>query len=578
VFAHQLKHGVQFSDREDVKPVALENMMWGLATLQVHPNRQSLVIIAEAASSALEKFKVHEFTIIMWAFARLGVYQETLFSQAFRMIRRSPLLRKKIHPQGIANLLWAFARYFEKSDSADLQGAVTALVPTCHSLVPHFKPQELGCVLCSLSKLGKSWGEDENLDQLFIAIAWTGTDTAFLDSVSFPTVVNILGAYARFMGDQNGKVVPCSNFVMNLICLCVKFESKLTPQSVLTILDSLPQDFSSTPQVDEALVVLASTVIRTIESFPSSRLCLVASRLGGLIGELLQQNGLLDVLMGDCGYESSWDLGVEQFDGTSYYSEEPTDLVAAQQSDPFGWPQQCGPAYVRFTSASWLRPELVEVRNPCLGINAEPARVTMSEHAGLRQAQPATSAVIEEFSDTSGVPGGKATIMFEVLSEAAFDTCVVKIECCVECCVLDICSEMVYDTVEIALDIGKTIPNTQILSLSKLQEGEHKISFTLRTSSGDEHHTTFSLSVARDQSSSSQLCAKEFQKGGVDLLDRCRVVKTSTFGSAGSSTCAGGASHAGEVCEEYPESSEDQDSTCGDMQNLALSRLPAAEE
>jgi hypothetical protein len=113
-FAERVSPKSQSSEQEKILPVALENMMWGLATMRTQPHRRSMAVIADAALDALEDFKTHEFTIILWAFARLGFFPEHLFSHAARLIARSPVLRNKMHPQGIANLFWAFAKYAEK--------------------------------------------------------------------------------------------------------------------------------------------------------------------------------------------------------------------------------------------------------------------------------------------------------------------------------------------------------------------------------------------------------------------------------------------------------------------------------
>jgi hypothetical protein len=280
--------------REVVKPVALENMMWALATMQVHPKRQSVIAIADVTRLALRDFKVHEFTITMWAFARLGVYHERLFSDAAELVQSSPTLRSQMHEQGIANILWAFAKCAEKDASEQFSVAVTALLPTCQKLLPKLKPQELGCMLCSLSKLGKPWGENQTMDKIFFAAAARmGTDSHYLASSSFQSVVNSLGAYARFMRGQQGTVEPVAKCVMNLICLCPRFEDKFDAQPLLTILESLPLEWAPTPQVERALETVACAIVRKIDSFPQpwlARLVTVAKRFPGEPWRLIAAN------------------------------------------------------------------------------------------------------------------------------------------------------------------------------------------------------------------------------------------------------------------------------------------------
>lgn len=89
---------------KDVSPVALENVMWGLATIHVHPKAKTLQMLANASLMHLRFFKVHEFTITLWAFARLGACNERLFTSAAHLVETLPAIRKNMHSQGIANL------------------------------------------------------------------------------------------------------------------------------------------------------------------------------------------------------------------------------------------------------------------------------------------------------------------------------------------------------------------------------------------------------------------------------------------------------------------------------------------
>jgi hypothetical protein len=284
-FALRLKPCDPSKQREVVKPVALENMMWGLATMQVHPKRQSILAIAEATLEALDDFKVHEMTITLWAFARLGSHHDRLFAAAAKLVQRSSAVRSKMHAQGIANLLWAFAKCAEKDDSDQFSVAVNALLPTCLKLLPSLKPQELGCMLCSLSKLGKPWGEDASMDRIFSSAASTSFENNFVAGCSFQAIVNTLGAYSRFMRGQQGSLEPVLMLMTKLLCACPRFEAKFDAQSLLTILEALPEDLPPSPAVEVALANMAFAVVRMLNTFPQPWLHRVVSLSNRFPGE-----------------------------------------------------------------------------------------------------------------------------------------------------------------------------------------------------------------------------------------------------------------------------------------------------
>jgi len=127
-------------------PVTVTNMSWALATARVQVKKEALLTIADAAVAALKNFKAHELSITLWAFARLNSGHDHFFSQAALLLCTSSHLREDIHSQGIANLLWAFARHMQ---ACVLQGAFKA-----YAYVPPFAARiatsgtGLNCVGC----------------------------------------------------------------------------------------------------------------------------------------------------------------------------------------------------------------------------------------------------------------------------------------------------------------------------------------------------------------------------------------------------------------------------------------------
>lgn len=265
-------------DRDTVNGAALENMMWGLATMQVHPKPKTLNALAEATLRILQQFKVHEFTITLWAFARLGSCHEQLFNAGAALILKSAVLRRSLHPQGVANLMWAFAKYSEKGSTLAFQKVATVLLPACQKLLLEFKPQELGCVLCSLSKLGKIWGEDPTIDHIFVSAAYGLSEGShFFTDLSLQSIVNMLSAYGRLMAGQQGQVALVRNLVVRLLCMCPRFAAELDGPTSLTILESAPVLQYCLPELEQALAVVATVASNHIEEYSPSSLARLAA-------------------------------------------------------------------------------------------------------------------------------------------------------------------------------------------------------------------------------------------------------------------------------------------------------------
>jgi hypothetical protein len=512
--------------KESIKPVALENMMWGLATLQVYPSRESLWCIAEATLYALPDFKVHEFTIILWAFARLGVYHDGLFTKASYLAQRSAMIRSSMHPQGIANLLWAFARYSERHRSGQFASTVAALLPTCMHLLPQLKPQELGCMLSSLSKLGKPWGEDASMDEIFMSAARRGVDLEPLHGPSLPTVVSILAAYSRFMGVHREVVEPCRKFMIQLVTCCPQFESSFTPQSLLSLLQVMPAVVSPSQDFHQALATIGSAVARSIHKFPLPRLALAINRLAADFRSQLLEHAKVAELM---------QLATED---------------AAQESNPDVLPMACSiaPEYAFFTSDSWLRlpnlrPELWDLAagSAACAIDDEPVYVTIPDDVKTISAQPGLS-FLEDQSLIGETPGDASSIVFEVNSDAIFEICSVSVRC--------YCNGNLYAEEEFSMEAGWDIANTQILNLASLPEGEHKLCFNLNRNGYDVQYETLTFRICHPHATSP---LPQIQKPttaepppsivgdgsaslgtwrqAMDPLEMERQVKTSKFGS-----------------------------------------------
>lgn len=499
-FALRVKPNGVDKGEEAIKPVALENMIWGLATLQVHIKRQSVLAIVEATVNALERFKVHEFTITLWAFARLGIYHERLFSKAADLVQRLPIYRNKMHAQGIANLLWAFAKCAEKDGIDQFVGAVSVLLPTCKKLLPSLKPQELGCVLCSLSKLGKPWGESQEMDEIFVSAASVSAENTSLSGFSFQSVVNTLGAYSRFTQGRHGTMQPMAAFMGNLVCLCPRFEAKFDAQSLLTIIEALPTDWTPDPRVESALDVLVSAVHRKVDSFPEPsrvRLASIAKRLPGEGWKSLVEHLEKPIQPKEKSEEldEAQTMLSETLQLSSHEIHEQSQAhKQAYECETSAWTHElCYPAYV-----SLLPRRIADVESKYGFTCQEPAYVNLEDeepaYVKLHRSEwltpedeDVTLVVLNKIRPSGEAYGSTSVITFDVTSKAISETCKVKVHCYY--------GSHKYHSRSYRLELGNGIPNTQTLCLTMLPPGMHEVKFAWRGKSGRRMFETFSFCV-----------------------------------------------------------------------------------
>jgi len=159
----------------EVHSVELANLMWGLATAQIRLKPTAYQAIGTAAMEVLPKFKLHELSIFLWSFSRVGVRHDELFFKSAVLLTESPERQRQVHPQGIANILWACGKQVEFNSSVTLTlvTAFHALLPVVTWLLPHMKPQELSCVMWATTKLGCIGEQKNQTDYFFAALAQT---------------------------------------------------------------------------------------------------------------------------------------------------------------------------------------------------------------------------------------------------------------------------------------------------------------------------------------------------------------------------------------------------------------------
>eukprot|EP00405_Crypthecodinium_cohnii_P046159 CAMPEP_0206569296 /NCGR_PEP_ID=MMETSP0325_2-20121206/26354_1 /ASSEMBLY_ACC=CAM_ASM_000347 /TAXON_ID=2866 /ORGANISM="Crypthecodinium cohnii, Strain Seligo" /LENGTH=593 /DNA_ID=CAMNT_0054072859 /DNA_START=288 /DNA_END=2069 /DNA_ORIENTATION=- len=152
---------VQNLDVLQEKPVSLANLSWALATSGVHPKQDIVRKLGDASVQMLADFKANELSITLWAFARMSCFHVPFFAAALDRLGAEPKLQADIHPQGITNILFAYARLAEANaveDQSRLALGFKGLIPTCASLFPLLSGTEISSILASLTKLESCWG------------------------------------------------------------------------------------------------------------------------------------------------------------------------------------------------------------------------------------------------------------------------------------------------------------------------------------------------------------------------------------------------------------------------------------
>jgi len=280
-----------------VNPTEITNFVWGVATAQLRLPSQLIAIVGDIASKELPQFKLHELSITAWSLSRLSTRHDAFFFAAAKALQTDRKLRHQIHPQGIANLLWAFAKQVElSSDVADeLRATLPMLIPTCSRLLNQLKPLELSSVLWALSRLGARSGLDPGTDELFYAA--TALDQQFLRQLSLQSCVNLLGAYSAFIQGQED-ITPgaCIEILRVLASACLDQSAKMSPVSETAILEALVSIKHPAPEVmslGASAVAAAARDIRRFNRQGLERLASVAHYL-----DERQQRLLMPVITG----------------------------------------------------------------------------------------------------------------------------------------------------------------------------------------------------------------------------------------------------------------------------------------
>jgi len=317
----------------DVQPVELANLMWGLASAQLSIRPCVHREVGNAAVKILPAFKLKELSITLWAFSRLGVCHDELFTASALLLGSSSELRGSIHPQGIANLLWAFAKQALLGASATpaLRSVLPVLLPTCDWLLPDMKPQEFGCMLSAITSLGFRSGDSGAVDRLFAEAA--RVQAPLLHRFSLRSCVHALTAVVLFTQRQAQPPQPLATLARKLAQHSLKHRRDLDLASAAEALEFSGATCHHLPEVAELLRVAAAFALKHIDDFSSLLLTRLATAIEGWDSEgqtalaiaVSRKSAKLDLRLPSSASEQSIEHGIIQeknFSEHEFYKQD----------------------------------------------------------------------------------------------------------------------------------------------------------------------------------------------------------------------------------------------------------------
>jgi len=194
-----------------VKPVELVNMLWSLATAGVKPKERVIRLIGSEVVKGLSAFKVQEMSIAAWSLSRMQIRFDSFFDTAAWCLTASEVVWQ-MHPQGIANLLWAFERQkamgMEIHTNPHVKRAMAALLEVCWQLLPQLSPQEFACAFTAIAKLRvQQVGVGASSQGRFLADA-ARQGIAMLPNFARRHCADLLRAFTDLVAVADGIVAP----------------------------------------------------------------------------------------------------------------------------------------------------------------------------------------------------------------------------------------------------------------------------------------------------------------------------------------------------------------------------------
>mmetsp|Transcript_114940 Transcript_114940/g.215116 ORF Transcript_114940/g.215116 Transcript_114940/m.215116 type:complete len:687 (-) Transcript_114940:2-2062(-) len=405
-------------------PVSISNLVWSLATTKVHMKAPVLETLGDAALYVLHDFKAHELSITLWAFARLAAGHNRLFGAAADLMCESSSLRSKMHSQGVANIIFAFAKHTRRvspknSVTTSLSAAMRALLPTCRRLFPGMKPQEFSSLLLAALQLRQLWGKGHAADELLLSAVQAINvhhDDKLLEKLSLNSVYNILRAFTSYVDGNMLSREPFKEFAQKLLSFSAKLSSDThrLRSCVASTWGCEDDDWSFDGDA-------CQTSTLTEEGSPDLDSC-------GVMPAQLQVDSCIQVLQACDSQEYDFDT-IDVKDLSSVFAELPVEFQAKE------------PAYVELPQAASV---------------------------------PPTLDIIHELSCQQD---GSLFIAFEVNTERSKDAYNVIVQIFQD--------NKLHDTFALVLDAGHSIQNTHVIEMRSLVTGAYEVHFTLRRLFGE---------------------------------------------------------------------------------------------
>jgi len=132
------------------------NSVWAYGNLGINPGEDVLQEYAAFATHKINEFTPQNLSNFVWALAKLGVYNDELFSTA---CWKAVQTMHAFTPQSVANFIWAFATLGHPPDAAFLRAAVAHST----SKLDQWAPQNLSNVAWAFGTL-----KDESLIKTYL--------------------------------------------------------------------------------------------------------------------------------------------------------------------------------------------------------------------------------------------------------------------------------------------------------------------------------------------------------------------------------------------------------------------------
>jgi hypothetical protein len=279
-FAQGLQNG-----KEEVQPVEIANLMWGLATAQLYTKPRILREVGAAAVALLQNFKIQELSIMLWAFSRLGVRHDEVFKKAAELLCQFAEHRRQIHPQGMANILWSFQKQASLGSCVvpALTESLRVLLPICEHLMSEFKQKEFSCVLLAVVKLGYSCGDFDSADKVFITAA--NAKDSYLAKFSLWNCADLLLAFASFVQKCERPPLGIANVMGILARRLLQQSQEFEPASATIILELSTVLVHHSSEIEALIKSAAAAAVCDIEDFQPPALMRLAIATLDLTGD-----------------------------------------------------------------------------------------------------------------------------------------------------------------------------------------------------------------------------------------------------------------------------------------------------